>query len=273
MPLKLETSTKNTIKLSSNSSSSLPAFLRKRSKKNLFELADDEDEEMNMTHNGRDINDMDAEELNVFDGGLDEHGNINPKLVGQMNFSGFDGPSTDNKRKTKKEILNETIKRSKLKKLENQKEQEENFNLKKRLDDEFSDLYGELNFLQQKKLKTQEEPEDDGYTEISRALSFEPRMPSITKIKELREQKEKEGIEKEMEIDSEEEEDLDMQDEEDYIEYEEGDGHEDIENELSERKFLGNHSRKADQLANNLHKTIGNLRIAADVYSIIIIKA
>lgn len=110
----------------------MPSFLRKRSKKSLFDLGSDE-EDFNMTHNGKNIEEMDGEEINVFTGDMDEDGMMDPKLISKLNFSGFDSNSAFNsegKKKTKKEIMEELVKKSKMHKIESQREQEENYELK-----------------------------------------------------------------------------------------------------------------------------------------------
>lgn len=48
------------------------------------------DEEFGMTHGGRDIDDMEGDEIAKYGGVLDEKdGNLDPDFVGKLNFSGF----------------------------------------------------------------------------------------------------------------------------------------------------------------------------------------
>jgi hypothetical protein len=84
-----------------------------------------------MTHGGKNLDDMDGEEISRFKGVLDDaDGDLDPDYVSKLNFSGFNDEeeAQDNPqvKKTRQQIYEEMIKKSKLSKLTRQQEQEEN---------------------------------------------------------------------------------------------------------------------------------------------------
>ena len=89
------------------------------------------------------------------------------------------------KKRTRKEIFEEIIKKSKVQKLQAQREQEENVLLGRELDEKFDDVFKELKLKNpNKKLKTAKGAESSEYEAISRALMFEPKMKATVFINE-----------------------------------------------------------------------------------------
>lgn len=181
LPKKRDISLKNGVKITSKNI--IPSFLRKRKKRDLFAL-NSSDEEFGFTHNGRGIDDMDGKELNEYRGLAENSTNpnhIDTDIVNKLNFSGFEEDPENNEKKTRKEIYEEIIKKSKLRKMEAQREQEENIQLGKELDEKFDNLFKELSMRSKKKLKT---GPVDSYQSISRKMMFEPKLKAKVEINE-----------------------------------------------------------------------------------------
>ncbi|KAI9289340.1 nucleolar protein 14 [Umbelopsis sp. AD052] len=112
----------------------------------LFNLDDDEE---NLTHYGQSLanmDDFDEADLELSDS--EDRGIIDPNTVSRSHFGGFGEDEEDMKNfdrpKSKAEVMREVIAKSKLHKLERQKEKDENDDVRKDLDDEFEDLRGLL---------------------------------------------------------------------------------------------------------------------------------
>jgi len=112
----------------------------------LFNLEDDEE---NLTHYGQslaNIDDFDEADLELSDS--EDRGIIDPRTVSRSHFGGFGEEEEDMKHsdrpKSKAEVMREVIAKSKLYKLERQKEKDEDEDVRKDLDDEFDDLRGLL---------------------------------------------------------------------------------------------------------------------------------
>lgn len=145
--------------------------------------------------------------------------------------------------------------------MENQREQEDNLLLKKRLDDEFDDVFQELAIMSkcEKRVKTMPTKDEESYGLISRTLAMEPKLAAITKATELKEKKIKMAEKAEKggpDLDSEEE---DSQDDDEFQRYDEN-----TEGlELKDKKFGEKSDDIANKMATNFYKTLGNLKYAA----------
>lgn len=141
--------------------------LAKRQKKNLFELSDDDEQNdeidnfealRTLTHNGKalgDNNDDYQDELDNTD--EDEEREAKKLMTEDLNFSGFDGPGT--KKKSRKELYEEIIKKSKKMKHERQKTRMENKERTMELNEEFDSIRSLLKFTPKKKVKENEKDE------------------------------------------------------------------------------------------------------------------
>ena len=99
LPKKLNIKAKNAVKITNKPS--MPSFLRKKKKRDLFTLGSS-DEEFGFTHNGRLIEDMDGTEINEYRGledlgDLEKSGYVNPDIVSKLNFAGFEEDQKDGK--------------------------------------------------------------------------------------------------------------------------------------------------------------------------------
>ncbi|KAG2186157.1 hypothetical protein INT43_002595 [Umbelopsis isabellina] len=112
----------------------------------LFNLDDDEE---NLTHYGQslaNIDDFDEADLELSDS--EDRGVIDPRTVSRAHFGGFGEEEEDMKNpdrvKSKAEVMREVIAKSKMHKMERQKEKDEDESVRKDLDDEFDDIRGLL---------------------------------------------------------------------------------------------------------------------------------
>ncbi|KAJ2963022.1 hypothetical protein NQZ79_g2018 [Umbelopsis isabellina] len=112
----------------------------------LFNLDDDEE---NLTHYGQslaNIDDFDEADLELSDS--EDRGAIDPRTVSRAHFGGFGEEEEDMKNpdrvKSKAEVMREVIAKSKMHKMERQKEKDEDESVRKDLDDEFDDIRGLL---------------------------------------------------------------------------------------------------------------------------------
>lgn len=117
-----------------------------RSTTSLFNLDDDEE---NLTHYGQslaNIDDFDEADLALSDS--EDRGAIDPTTVSRAHFGGFGEEEEDMKNpdriKSKAEVMREVIAKSKMHKMERQKEKDEDESVRKDLDDEFDDIRGLL---------------------------------------------------------------------------------------------------------------------------------
>lgn len=80
-----------------------PLLVKKRQMKDLFNL-NSSDEEFGMTHAGKNLDDMDGDEISRFKGVLDDtEGDLDPEYVSKLNFSGFqEDEGTEDKSQVKK---------------------------------------------------------------------------------------------------------------------------------------------------------------------------
>lgn len=189
--------------------------LIKRNKgKNKFDLNsyDDDNEEggISLTHGGRDISQMDDDELENYDEDYeqeDEAAAYNSRRSGQLDrdlvAAAHFGGNSDEK-KTKQDVMKELIAKSKFYKLERQKIKEENEALCEDVNEAFASIRGNLKVFQpedRKKLTTVtvENPTavEDEYEATLKELTFDPRSKPTdrTLTAEEREEKEKKRLE------------------------------------------------------------------------------
>lgn len=113
---------------------------QKRSK---FTLPDEEDEETVLTHGGKALSNLDDFEDGLFE---EDDKELDEELVREFHFGGesanghVHGDQNEKKPKSKKEIMEEIIAKSKFYKAQKAKEREEDAELKDRLDQEFAAL-------------------------------------------------------------------------------------------------------------------------------------
>jgi len=129
-----------------------------RKKKDIFSLDEDE-EEMKLTHMGKDVNEIDDFNERIDDESDEEH-NLNADVVNNLHFSTEDDINGGNRyKKSKKEIYDEIILKSKVYKAQRVKEKQENDLLIDKLDNEFSELLPLLN--KNKRQKVEDDKADD----------------------------------------------------------------------------------------------------------------
>ncbi|PWN44710.1 Nop14-like protein [Ceraceosorus guamensis] len=113
-------------------------------KKSLFNL--DDGPEDRLTHYGQSLNVDDMEDDGLGLGGFDdedEHGGIDRATTSKLNFGGFDDENNDDdpdRKKSKYEVMQEVMAKSKLAKLERQRAKEKDDDLRMELDDDFASL-------------------------------------------------------------------------------------------------------------------------------------
>lgn len=174
---------------------------KKNSRKSKFDLnridneADDNVDGLDLTHGGRNISQMNDDELEDFDDitAIDDEEDVaayNSKRVGQIDrelvsaghFGGFDSGSRD-PNKSKQDVMKELIAKSKFYKLERQRVKEENEAMCEDLNEAFSAIRNNLHVLNEEdRKKIREEPvstapdaEEDEYEAMLKELAFDPR--------------------------------------------------------------------------------------------------
>ncbi|KAL1917482.1 uncharacterized protein VTP21DRAFT_3875 [Calcarisporiella thermophila] len=97
-------------------------------------------EETELTHLGQSLAEIDDFDEDIGLSDEEDRGEIDQSIVSLSHFGGFEPVSDPDKKKSKAEVMKEVIAKSKLYKLERQKEKEENEELRKELDDELGDI-------------------------------------------------------------------------------------------------------------------------------------
>lgn len=189
-----------------------------KSKKNKFDLNSYEDDEegggdLALTHGGRQISQMDDDELENYDEDYEQEDNeaYNSRRSGQLDkdlvsASHFGGAPDE--KKSKQDVMKELIAKSKFYKMERQKIKEENEAMCEDVNEAFASIRGNLKVLQaedRKKLRSSTYTpdlattcciEEDEYEATLKELTFDPRSkPSDrTLTPEEREEKEKKRL-------------------------------------------------------------------------------
>ncbi|EAR84911.2 Nop14 family protein (macronuclear) [Tetrahymena thermophila SB210] len=222
----------------------LSAILMKGAqKKKKFDLDSDgenEDAPLKLTHKGKEI-----EELDDFKDQIDfsdAEDNIPAEIVDKLNFAGFEkqseqvDPSNPQKKKSKKEIYEEIIKKSKQAKYERQKQREDDKTLLQDVNDGYDDIRDLLQFrgyilfnkcifinfvlIYNRNYKADEYLDVDEFDKLTKELQTDIKTQANTVIKKVEDKKEKKLQEKRrkqlkgiMSSDGEEDQDLNNDDE------------------------------------------------------------
>ncbi|KAI7870935.1 nucleolar protein 14 [Spinellus fusiger] len=146
----------------------------------------DDDDEINLTHYGQSLGDMD----DFDDAGLElsdeeENGQLNRSIVSKMHFGGFEGEKKEeegDRHKSKNEVMKEIIAKSKLHKHERQNAKQEDEAMRQDLDEELDDIRSLLSTkpsarkplpsqnLMFAKVIFKEKEEDNSYDDYDKAL-------------------------------------------------------------------------------------------------------
>lgn len=203
-----------------------------------------------------------------------ERGQVHPKILEKINSFGIDKEDPE-KKKTKKEIFQDVIRKSKHEKMLRQKGQAEQKEKIKLLDDMFTSLFPALTISDDRYKPKNEETRQ--YDTLRNELIFEPTMPpehlkkegkeatsSKRKKIDLPENDENgEGEDEEGEEDGGEE----GEEEEEYEDYEDkGDDQEQLqEREIDTRKFKERIGGKKEKLEENCGRTVRNLKMLGEL--------
>ncbi|CAM9297716.1 unnamed protein product [Pylaiella littoralis] len=147
----------------------------------VFNLGDGHGPTEVLTHRGQALG------SNVEDGGAEDDGDdLNAEVVDQLHFGG-DGardisPSHPQEEKTRQEILNDIISRSKERKLEKARGKEEQESERERLDDEMEELLGMLHQRPPKGVGRAAQSRSDDYDLAMRELVFEARAQATDRL-------------------------------------------------------------------------------------------
>ena len=168
-----------------------------------------EEVDLSLTHGGRNISQMDDEDLENYDQDYDQEdeteaynsrktGQLDKDFVSAGHFGSGGGGNSDEK-KSKQDVMKELIAKSKFYKMERQKIKEENEALCEDVNEAFAAIRQNLKVIQaedRKKIAVQTVPEDDEYEATLKELTFDPRSkPSDrTLTPEEREDKEKKRL-------------------------------------------------------------------------------
>lgn len=194
---------------------------KKVGRRNKFDLNSIKDEvdgaaseevDLSMTHGGKNIAQMDDDELENYDGDDDDQGDENEAYnargrTGQLDrdlvsAGHFGGPTRHDEKKSKQDVMKELIAKSKFYKMERQKIKEDNEALCEDVNEAFASIRGNLNVLNDEDRKRLRDSnptssttpaEDDEYEATLKELTFDPRSkPSDrTLTPEEREEKDK----------------------------------------------------------------------------------
>ncbi|KAL4485457.1 hypothetical protein ABPG72_008325 [Tetrahymena utriculariae] len=194
-------------------------------KKKKFDLDSDgenEDAPLKLTHKGKEI-----EELDDFKDQIDfsdAEDNIPAEIVDKLNFAGFEkqaeqvDPQNPQKKKSKKEIYEEIIKKSKQAKYERQKQREDDKTLLQDVNEGYEDIRDLLQF--RGNYKADDYLDVDEFDILTKELQTDIKTQANTVIKKVEDKKEKKLQEKKrkqlkgiMSSDGEEDQDLNNDDE------------------------------------------------------------
>eukprot|EP01134_Creolimax_fragrantissima_P002643 CFRG2643T1 len=157
-------------------------------------MSEDEEEEMLLTHGGRslaEIDDFDDRDLRLSDG--DDEVDADTRQTTEMHFGGFERGPLESERKgdkplTRKEIMMEVVKKSKLYKMERQNERAENLEKMDELDEYFGEIMAEgklqlHNDATREAEKKVNRADKDDYDVSVRALAYELKAKATDRLK------------------------------------------------------------------------------------------
>jgi nucleolar protein 14 len=150
----------------------LKRFMKLRQKQTLFNLNDDDDQEL--THFGKSLDDVapvtlsDSEDEDGYK--LDDH-----------NFGGFEAENSD--KKSRNEVMKEIIAKSKAHRKERQMIKEHNLEIIDEIDQELDDIRGLLAPIKGSEAETAIEPKVDEYDTFVREMQFDRRAKPTDRIK------------------------------------------------------------------------------------------
>lgn len=160
----------------------------KSRRKQRFEL----DDELELTHKGVRLSELHDDYVEEYDIDLSDEETkprklpkMSDELVDQLHFG-------DGKTKSKKDAYEELIQKSKYNKLLRQQEKEQNFEITKKIDDEFEDISRRLRFKDKEKIDVKDEF-DDLMMEIKDDAKMMAEGKGDGKFKELRKNMENNG--------------------------------------------------------------------------------
>jgi hypothetical protein len=168
--------------------------IKKSNKKSAFNLNDDVEDysqTLTLTHRGKRLDDLDSLDsdpgVSDDDGG---HGGLDAHLVKSGHFGG----PNDVEKRTKAEIMQEVIAKSKMHKYERQRLKEENEALCQDLDQDFNAILGALQ-TRDSRLEQKPPAQADDYYESVRAMTFERRAKATDRTRTA-EELEEEAVKK-----------------------------------------------------------------------------
>lgn len=160
----------------------------KSKRKQRFEL----DNDLELTHKGVRLSDLHDDYVEDYDIDLSDEetkprklAKMSDEIVDQFHFG-------DGKTRTKKDAYEEIIQKSKYNKLIRQQEKEQNFEITKKIDDEFEDISRRLRFKDKEKVEEKDEF-DDLMMEIRDDAKMVAEGRGDGKVKELRKEMEERG--------------------------------------------------------------------------------
>jgi len=201
----------------------MPPALTKKSKKLKFFELDSDDEVLQLTHKGKNIDEIDDFKNEEFKLSSGDEGKIDAKTVNDYHFSGFyegdrDIAPNGERKKTRQEIFSELIHKSKKAKFERQQLAMENQIKKEKLDDEFQDIRHLLvGNVRQIKEESKKKNLTDDYYSMANLLRDDTKVVPEAKVSEDPERnRERRKNAKMVQEGEEEEEDSDEKDEDEF---------------------------------------------------------
>lgn len=199
-----------------------------------------------------------------------ERGQINPRILDKVNNRDLDDEDNPDRKRTKKEIFQDVIRKSKQEKMVRQKGQAEQTEKVQNLDQMFNELFPDLTMANDKsKPKTEQTRE---YDTLKAGMAFEPIMPPEHKTNPEKEAKNKNQKAKRKQVDrpsdDQDEGSADEEgEEEEYEEYEDdGEDFERVaEKELASRRLREGARGKKEKLEENYNKTVRNLKLLGEL--------
>jgi nucleolar protein 14 len=163
----------------------------RRSRSSAFALGDSDDDVPLLTHKGKTLGE-DVAYDSVEERSSDGEGGYGKDATSLLHFG---GPGAD--KKSRKDLLDEVIAKSKQHKAEKSRQKETQEETREELDQEFGDLMGVLNLRPTKAEKEWKKDPLDEYDLLSREIAFESRVQATdrTKTEEEKAREEKERLE------------------------------------------------------------------------------
>mmetsp|Transcript_26205 Transcript_26205/g.78749 ORF Transcript_26205/g.78749 Transcript_26205/m.78749 type:complete len:897 (-) Transcript_26205:128-2818(-) len=167
--------------------------VKRHEKSSAFNLPDTEEE--GLTHGGQSLGQMLDDYVPSDDEEGDEEGELlGAANTGRLNFGGFEPKAAaagdedaEDRPRTRKEIMEEVVMKSKMHKMERQKEALELSNKIEELDDQFDEhfkmLIGEASLRAEAKMEAAPKKKQDSYDRLVRELTFEARGKATDRMK------------------------------------------------------------------------------------------